>query len=110
MQTGNKKMRDLRTGDVFVRDGVTYVAIAEPYYGTVWVTKPELVNESGVYSYTSAALLQYEQDDEAEVIGKDERPLKMFVGIHLPEKRSNRECDFTGSYLSSHSLFCPLWT
>lgn len=87
MQTGNKKMRDLRTGDVFVRDGVTYVAIAEPYYGTVWVTKPELVNENGVYSYTSAALLQYEQDDEAEVIGKDERPLKMFVGIHLPEKK-----------------------
>lgn len=56
----------------------TYVAIADPYYGTVWVTKPEFVNENGVYSYTSAALLQYEQDDEAEVIGKDERPLKMF--------------------------------
>lgn len=74
MQTGNKKMRDLRAGDVFVRDDFTYVAIADPYYGTVWVTTPEFVNEEGVYSYTSAALLQYEQDD------------------------------FTGSYLSSHSL------
>ena len=80
-------MRDLESGDVFVRDGVTYVAIAEPYYGTVWVTKPELVNEKGVYSYTSAALLQtddiilrklYEPNDEVEVTGKDERPLKMF--------------------------------
>lgn len=73
-----KKMRDLRTGDVFVRDDFTYVAIADPYYGTVWVTKPEFVNEKGVYSYTSAALLQYEPDDEAEIIGQDECPLKMF--------------------------------
>ena len=73
MQTGNKKMCDLRAGDVFVRDGFTYVAIADPYYGTVWFT-----NEKGVYSYTSAALLQYEPEDEAEVIGQDERPLNMF--------------------------------
>lgn len=71
-------MRDLRTGDVFVRGGLTYVAIADPYYGTVWVTTPELANEEGAYSYTSAALLQYEPEDEAEVIGQDERPLKMF--------------------------------
>lgn len=85
MQTGNemsfpyqKKMRDLESCDVFVRDGFTYVAIADPYYGTVWVTKPEYVNEKGVYSYTSATLLQYELDDEAEVIGKDELLLKMF--------------------------------
>lgn len=73
-----EKMNNLRTGDIFVRDDFTYVAIADPYYGTVWATKPEFVNEKGVYSYTSAALLQYEPDDEAEVIGKDERPLKMF--------------------------------
>lgn len=46
MQTGNKKMCDLKTGDVFVRDGFTYVAIADPYYGTVWVTKPEFVKWS----------------------------------------------------------------
>lgn len=72
-----KKMRDLRTGDVFVRDDFTYVAIADPYYGTVWATKPEFVNEEGVYSYTSAALLQYEPEDEAEVIGHDERSPKM---------------------------------
>lgn len=78
MQTGNKKMCDLKTGDVFVRDGFTYVAIADPYYGTVWVTKPEFVNENGVYSCTSADLLQCKPDDEAEVIGQDERPLKMF--------------------------------
>lgn len=77
MQTGNKKMCDLKTGDVFVRDGFTYIAIADPYYGTVWVTKPEFVNENGVYSYTSADLLQYKPDDKAEVIGQDERPLKM---------------------------------
>lgn len=72
-----KKMRDLRTGDVFVRDDFTYVAIADPYYGTVWVTKPEFINEEGVYSYTSAALLQYEPEDEAEVVGHDERSPKM---------------------------------
>lgn len=72
-----KKMRDLRTGDVFVRDDFTYVAIADPYYGTVWATKPEFINEEGVYSYTSAALLQYEPEDEAEVIGHDERSPKM---------------------------------
>lgn len=78
MQTGNKKMCDLKTGDVFVRDGFTYIAIADSYYGTVWVTKPEFVNENGVYSYTSADLLQYKPDDKAEVIGQDERPLKMF--------------------------------
>lgn len=72
-----KKMRDLRIGDVFVRDDFTYVAIADPYYGTVWVTTPEFVNEEGVYSYTSAALLQYEPEDEAEVIGHDERSPKM---------------------------------
>ena len=72
-----KKMRDIRTGDVFVRDDFTYVAIADPYYGTVWVTKPEFINEEGVYSYTSAALLQYEPEDEAEVIGHDERSPKM---------------------------------
>lgn len=77
-----KKMRDLRTGDVFVRDDFTYVAIAVPYYGTVWVTKPEFINEEGVYSYTSAALLQYEPEDEAEVIGQDERLLKMFRRKH----------------------------
>lgn len=77
MQTGNKKMCDLKTGDVFVRDGFTYIAIADPYYGTVWVTTPEFVNEEGVYSYTSAALLQYEPEDEAEVIGHDERSPKM---------------------------------
>lgn len=77
MQTGNKKMRDLRAGDVFVRDDFTYVAIADPYYGTVWVTKPEFISEEGVYGYTSAALLQYEPEDEAEVIGHDERSPKM---------------------------------
>lgn len=77
-----KKMRDLRTGDVFVRDDFTYVAIADPYYGTVWVTKPEFINEEGVYSYTSAALLQYEPEDEAEVIGHDERSPKMFRRKH----------------------------
>ena len=82
MQTGNKKMRDLRTGDVFVRDGFTYVAIADPYYGTVWVTKPESVNKEGVYSYTSAALLQYEPEDAAKVVGQDERLLKMFRRKH----------------------------
>lgn len=82
MQTGNKKMRDLRAGDVFVRDDFTYIAIADPYYGTVWVTKPEFVNENGVYSYTSADLLQYKPDDKAEVIGQDERPLKMFRRKH----------------------------
>ena len=71
-------MRDLRTGDVFVRDDFTYVATDDPHYGTVWVTTPEFVNEDGVYSYTSAALLQYEPEEEAEVIGRDERPLKMF--------------------------------
>ena len=78
MQTGNKKMRDLKTGDVFVRDGFTYVAIADPYYGTIWVTKPEFVNEEDEYSYTSAALLQFAPDDEAEFVGQDERPLRMF--------------------------------
>ena len=77
-----EKMNNLRTGDVFVRDDFTYVAIADPYYGTVWVTTPEDVNEEGVYGYTSAALLQYEPDDEAEVIGQDERPLKMFRRKH----------------------------
>lgn len=73
-----KKMSDLRTGDVFVRDDFTYVSIADPYYGTVWVTKLEYVNEEGVYSYTSAVLLQYEPDDEVEVTGQDERPPKMY--------------------------------
>lgn len=78
MQTGNKKMRDLRIGDVFIRDGFTYVAIADPYYGTVWVTKLEYVNEESAYSYTSAVLLLYEPDDEVEVTGQDERPPKMY--------------------------------
>lgn len=75
-----EKMNNLRTGDVFVRDDFTYVAIADPYYGTVWVTTPEYVNEEGVYGYTSAALLQYEPEDEVRVIDKDERLLKMFIG------------------------------
>lgn len=77
MQNGNKKMSDLRIGDVFVRDDFTYAAIADPYYGTVWVTTPEFISEEGVYGYTSAALLQYEPDDEVRVIDKDERPIKM---------------------------------
>ena len=72
-----KKMRDLRIGDVFVRDDFTYATIADPYYGTVWVTTPEFISEEGVYGYTSAALLQYEPDDEVRVIDKDERPIKM---------------------------------
>lgn len=93
MQTGNKKMRDLRTGDVFVRGGSTYVAIADPYYGTVWVTKPESVNGNGVYSCTSVDLLQYKPEDEAEVIGKDERPLKMFRRsyTYFNEEETNEE-------------------
>lgn len=86
MQTGNKKMRDLRIGDVFVRDDITYAAIADPYYGTVWVTTPEFISEEGVYGYTSAALLQYEPDDEVRVIDKDERPIKMLRrGIYSDE-------------------------
>ena len=72
-----EKINNLRTGDVFVRDDFTYVAIADPYYGTVWVTTPEFISEEGVYGYTSAALLQYEPDDEVRVIDKDERPIKM---------------------------------
>lgn len=72
-----KKMRDLRIGDVFIENGFTYVVIAVPYDGVVWVTKPEFVNKEDIYGYTSAALLQYEPDDEAEVIGQDERPLKI---------------------------------
>lgn len=75
-----EKMNNLRTGDVFVRDDFTYVAIADPYCGTVWVTTPEYVNEEGVYGYTSAVLLQYEPEDEVRVIDKDERPLKMLIG------------------------------
>ena len=67
-----EKMNNLRTGDIFVRDGFTYVAIDDPYCGTVWVTKPELANEEGAYSYTSAALLQYEPEDVVEVIGQEE--------------------------------------
>lgn len=77
-----EKMNNLRTGDVFVRDDFTYVAIADPYYGTVWVTTPEYVNEEGVYGYTSAALLQYEPEDEVRVIDKDERLLKMLLREH----------------------------
>lgn len=77
-----EKMNNLRTGDIFVRGGLTYVAIADPYYGTVWVTKPEFVNENGVYSYTLADLLQYKPEDEVEVIGQDERSLKMFRRKH----------------------------
>lgn len=73
-----KKMCDLRIGDVFVRDNFTYVAIADPYYGTVWVTTPEYVNEDDVYGYTSAILLQYKPDEQVKVIGRDERPLKLF--------------------------------
>lgn len=72
-----EKINNLRIGDVFVRDDFTYVAIADPYYGTVWVTTPEFISEEGVYGYTSAALLQYEPDDEVRVIDKDERPIKM---------------------------------
>lgn len=72
-----EKINNLRTGDVFVRDDFTYAAIADPYYGTVWVTTPEFISEEGVYGYTSAALLQYEPDDEVRVIDKDERPIKM---------------------------------
>lgn len=72
-----EKINNLRIGDVFVRDDFTYVAIADPYYGTVWVTTPEFISEEGVYGYTLAALLQYEPDDEVRVIDKDERPIKM---------------------------------
>lgn len=71
------KMSDLRIGDIFVRDGFTYVAIADSLNGTIWVTIPKYVNEEGAYSYTSAALLQYESEDDVEVIGLDERLLKM---------------------------------
>lgn len=72
-----KKMRDLRIGDVFVRDIFTYVVINYPHYGTVWVTTPELVNEDAVYGYISAILLQYKPDEQVKVIGRDERPMKL---------------------------------
>lgn len=72
-----KKMCDLRIGDVFIRDIFTYVVINYPYYGTVWVTTPEFVNEDDVYGYTSAILLQYKPDEQVKVIGQDERPLKL---------------------------------
>lgn len=72
-----KKMLDLRTGDIFIRDGFTYVAIADPFNGAIWVATTKYVNEEDAYGYTSAALLQYEPDDEVRVIDKDERPLKM---------------------------------
>lgn len=73
-----KKMSDLRIGDVFVRDIFTYVVVNYPHYDTVWVTTPELVNEDDVYGYTSAILLQYKPDEQVKVIGRDERPLKLF--------------------------------
>lgn len=66
-----KKMLDLRIGDVFIENGFTYVVIAVPYDGVVWVTKPEFVNKEDIYGYTSAALLQYEPDDEVIVLNKD---------------------------------------
>jgi hypothetical protein len=72
-----KKMCDLRIGDVFIRDIFTYVVINYPYYGTVWVTTPEFVNEDDIYGYTSAILLQYKPDEQVKVIGQDERPLKL---------------------------------
>lgn len=70
-----KKMRDLRIGDVFIRDIFTYVVVNYPYYGTVWVTKPEFVNEEGIYD--SATLLQYKPDEQVKVIGQNERPPKL---------------------------------
>lgn len=65
------KMSDLRIGDVFIKDGFTYVAIADAHDGAVWVTKPEFVNKEDIYGYTSAALLQYKPDDEVIVLNKD---------------------------------------
>ena len=65
------RMSDLRTGDVFIKDGFTYVVIADPHDGAVWVTKPEFVNKEDIYGHTSAALLQYKPDDEVIVLNKD---------------------------------------
>lgn len=71
------KMSDLSTGDVFIKNGFTYVVIADPHDGAVWVTTTKYVNEKDVYGYTSAILLQYKPEDKVKVIGKDERPLNM---------------------------------
>lgn len=72
-----KKMSDLRTGDIFVRNDFTYIAIADTFNDAIWVTTTKYVNEKDVYGYTSAILLQYKPDDKVKVIGKDERPLNM---------------------------------
>ena len=96
MQTGNKKMRNLKVGDVFRKDGFAYTAIAAPYYGTIWATRPEFVNAEGHYSYTTAILLKFQPDEEAYVFNRDERPLQRYKCCYECNyyHRESRNCGY----------------
>lgn len=58
-------MKDLKSRNVFKKDGSISVVISDASDENVWVTLPEYFNELGNYTYSSAALIPVE---EIEVI------------------------------------------
>lgn len=58
-------MKDLKSRNVFRKDGSISVAIGDASNETIWVTLPKYFNESGIYTYSSATLIPIE---EVEVI------------------------------------------
>ena len=65
-------MKNLKKRNVFEKNGVIEVAIDDAYNGYIWVTTPNYYNESGMYTYTSAALLPIE-DINVRFIWEDVR-------------------------------------
>lgn len=65
-------MKNLKNRNVFEKDGVVEVAISDAYNDYIWTTTPNYYNEDGMYTYTSAALLQIE-DVNVRLIWKDVR-------------------------------------
>lgn len=76
-------MKNLRSGDVFEKDGRVEAAIDITASGYVWVTRPEYYRSDAVYGYTSAALVPIE-DTEVELIKNLNEPSLTLRDI-LPE-------------------------
>ena len=65
-------MKNLKNGNVFEKDGVVEIALSDAYNDYIWTTTPNHYDKDGMYTYTSAALLQIE-DVNVRLIWEDVR-------------------------------------
>lgn len=70
----NQNNSTIKRGDIFIYDGIEYVAIDDLVNNFVWVINQEyyklsLLNNNNLWGYTSACMLEIESNRSCKKIG-----------------------------------------